>query len=221
MTAFTLHSLAVANKLPVPAGMRLCRVIRKESAQKKAGKEVKESQGCFVPLVSEAKIQALLAVRPDVLAHWVAQLENDVVRAVADSGRSPSEADLSVEKLCEVFDASGVSERFTTKQLEEVWKRDWRMALVNSIAASRGWDLTDPDIAAMATKVADNHWQFVAMYCGRNPTWQSEAVKEKALFNLLELVKFLEDCEADVGLLVRVVDRLAGLSVASVSEIAL
>ena len=170
---FQLDLLATRTKQEVPTGFRLARVIHK-------GKD-KASQACFVPDVSEAKVQAFMAIPAGMiyLQEMIQELENKAIRIVADSGRSPCEDDLKLECLAAIASAVSVSIRLSGESITKWFNESGALRLQNAFVA-RGVEIEQ------AKAVASNYL----------PLFVKLAEKGKIAFeNETVLGKFRKACE--------------------------
>lgn len=171
-TAYVLKSLKQVSKQEVPEGMRLLRVIHK-------GKE-KESQGCFVPVVSDAMTQALLVKQEGLewIKHQLQGVQEQIVRAL---GRDTFSSDqIGHDAILAYLTAENVRERFSKESIAEWFKSDMASHLVTALHAK---GITDD------AKLAQILGSFLASFqllAGRDPS-MPEAIKDQLIkaLNLL------------------------------------
>lgn len=168
----------------VPQGFRTCRIISKQSTEdKKAGKPREDSMGCFLPSVSSSFASTFASLHPEIVSYWIEQLQDSAVRKVwMASRRSPSESDLEISALVELFNSEEKPDRMTAAQIEAAMKSQLGLDFINYLAQSRGIQLVDqPENVAMLTQVRNNYIPFFQMAAARKPSFDSAAVKEKIL----------------------------------------
>ena len=231
--SFQVNPLSKLPKDFVPAdGMRLCRVIFKQSrAEKDAGKAKKDSQYCQLPLISSAFAQAFILNQQglELVQDYLAGLQDKVVRKVwIDSNRSPCETDLSIEAMIAAGQAE-VSEgfRLSAKLIETVFDSDFRNQIAAGLALTRDADFlvlmndesrTAEQIAAYWNseagmkfqQTAANYKKFFVRGAERAPTFETQAIKDK-------IVAALEYCE-DSPVLSRIAEKLQNAPIASVDD---
>ncbi len=167
MSAYQIGKLATVSKADVPAGMRLCRVIYKQSAEeKKAGKEKQEAQGCFLPVVSEGFAASFNIAHPQVLIAAIESLQDAAVRAIwTESKRSPCDEDFTADSLIKYFQVS--SDRLTAKDITEALKGDLGNRFVSFLGRQRGIDVTVPENLELLQGIKGNYLQFFSSrWCG-------------------------------------------------------
>lgn len=124
---YSINDLSILAKKAIPEGMRLARVIYKQTAEeKKAGKASKDSQGCFVPSLRWNEVVTQLSgndTLQDAVLNMLEGYQDKIIRKVTDNGRSPIDADININAIVtfieEEQEASG--EGRLTKEKVEQW----------------------------------------------------------------------------------------------------
>lgn len=208
--SFQIDTLANLVKREVPASYRLSRVVFKQTqAQKERGIVADESRACFLPTLSESAASAFAAQYPSVVLGLIEDLQDKAVRKVwVTSKRSPTEADLTLEKLFEVWNETTTSERITKEQLNVMWKSKYQLSLVNTLARLRKIDLTISENVEMLTKVASNYQQYYLWIVSRKqcfwPTGLNADITNKII---AVLTAWAEDNQEDT-IVLSVLDKV-------------
>lgn len=174
---------------PVKAGFRELRMIVKGTEEGKANAG-KASQYCQLPEVTHGFATAFTNSERGMalVMDYIATLQNQAVRKVyIENGRSPCEADLSLEKLFELGAAVSENVRLTKESLT-AWFELNKGVIAGFLATSRGAQINSiPDFwntneGVKYIKIAMNYKNLIVSLAERKPAFEKE-VKSK-----LELV---------------------------------
>lgn len=218
--AYQLRKLAEMKDATIENGFRVARIIFK-------GDETRESQAAMIPIRSDNFVQAFAQSSRglQLVREYIESLENAVVRKVyVDSGRSPCDADLTIESLCDIGEATSENFRLTKEVINKYFEEGWKNRIAYSLVAER-------DAVAFATleaspeefwnsesglkylSIATNYKQYLLRAAERKPSFETAAVKER----VLQTVEYL-----DVDVIVeKMKDKLVNAPVVSVDTTAL
>ncbi len=127
--AYQMDTLKNLAKKDVPQGMRLCRIVFKGG---------EESKACFIPAMSEAKVQAFLNLPAgmEFVKECIEGLEDKAARAVwVGSKRSVCDSDLDLNSLALIAQATSTSTRLSKDSITEWFKRDGMVRVANLFIA--------------------------------------------------------------------------------------
>ena len=213
----------VSADFKVEQGMRECRIIVKAPKELEAGKV---SQFCQLPEVTPAFAQAFIAHEKGLglVQDFIASIQNKVVRKVyLENGRSPCDADLTLDALFNVGEAESENVRLTKESIA-AWFELTKGKIASFLAASRMPEYTSMSMEEKATfwagesglrfiQIASNYKPMFAELAARKPSYL-EGVKEK-----VEMV-----CAAvmeGTALEEKMLEKLSGVTVATPDDLGL
>lgn len=221
---YQIDTLKNLQNRTMDAGMRLCRIVFKTTAeQKKAGIEAEDSKACFVPLMSESIANAFAAKHPQIIIGFLEELQDKVARKVwVTSRRSPNADDFGIDKLAEIYNETTISDRITKEQVKAAWNSDLGLQFVNYLGRARNIDLSISENIEMLTGIKNNYLQFVQMAAERKPSWASQAIKDKVSGVIADFASYQEDRGGDVSpLILKALDKMLDAPIAQVDALAL
>lgn len=209
--SFLVSDLSILAKKAVPKGMRLARIIYKQTAEeKKAGKASKESQACFVPAMRWNEIVTQLSSNDtlqDAVLNMLEGYQDKIIRKVTDSGRSPCEADLCVNALItyikEEQEQTGTG-RLTKERIVEWF--DSTLADRLTVAFAERLGVTEEPNEAQAAKIEQaiaGYKDKLAALAGGKTSYSVEVVEK--------LQQALKYADSDDAMAARFSERLAGM----------
>lgn len=178
----------VAADFKVEQGMRECRIIVKAPKEVENGKV---SQFCQLPEVTPAFAQAFISHEKglNLIQDYIASIQNKVVRKVyLEHGRSPCDADLTLDALFAMGESESENVRLTKESIG-AWFDLNKGKIAGFLAATR---VTGFDVMSMEEKaafwsgesglrflqIASNYKPMFAELAARKPSYL-EGVKEK------------------------------------------
>lgn len=236
MTYTTKKLAEVKKDHAVASGMRGVRIIQKDLKQKDgAGNQITISKESFyveIPQLTDNFVQTFIANEKglQLVKEYVETLQDKACRVViCDKGRSIVDADLTIDTLIEIGEATSTNVRVTKELVNSMFDAEWKMQIAYAIVLERDAAaaaiLLGEDEAAKAefwdsaacapfVQIACNYKQFILYACEREPSFSSEAIKTK----VLQAVSYL-DQESQV--VAKIAIKLAGAPIASADSIAL
>lgn len=221
-SVYTLRPLAEkAKDFKVSQGNRLCRVIFKGKDA-----ESKKAQFCQLPELTDSFAQAFMlnAKGLELVKEMIEGLQDKAVKNVfVQHGRSATQDDLTIEKLCEVAESDEDNIRCSKPNIEKAFDATYKNRIALSIALERDAEaaliLTSEDNEAIAQfwdseaglkylTIAGNYKQFILMAAERKPIFSSQALKDK----ILTAISYLD---SDTILVDKITDKLTNAPVAS------
>lgn len=165
---------------PVKAGFREVRMIVKGTEEGKANAG-KASQYCQLPEVTHGFATAFTNSDKgmSLVMDYIATLQNQVVRKVyIENGRSPCEADLTLEKLFELGAAVSENVRLT-KDTIKTWFDSKRNAIALQLTIARNEDATstgfwDSEKGQKYLMLAGNWFKLFVQLAERKPAFTPE-----------------------------------------------
>lgn len=204
----------------VKAGFRELRMIVKGTEEGKANAG-KASQYCQLPEVTHGFATAFTNSEKgmSLVMDYIASLQNQIVRKVyIENGRSPCEADLTLEKLFEL--GASVSENVRlTKESMTAWFELNKGSIASFLASSRGvtleqnHDFWSSEEGIKFIKIANNYKGLIVSLAERKPAFAPD-VKAK-----IELV--LANVMSGTALEEKMLEKLQAAIMPQVDELGL
>lgn len=156
----------------------------------------KEKKGYFfvAPTVTDSFVQAFITSDKGLNAakDWIESLIKNAGKARFDADRSFSDADITIDALCSVAEATSDNIRCSKENIVAAFESEWKNRIAYCIALERDANAPvalDADAAAYwnsekgakMMQVAENYRAYLIRASERKPTFESEAVKGKVL----------------------------------------
>lgn len=166
----------------------------------------KEKKGYFfsVPVVTDNFVQTFMQSDKGLNAakDWIESLIKGAGKARFDAGQGFSEADISIEALCAVAEATSDNIRCSKENIETAFKAEWHNRIAYALAYER--DASAPaaleadagaywasENGAKMLQIAANYKPYLIRASERKPVFETAALKEK----VLSVIAYLDDSQ--------------------------
>jgi hypothetical protein len=212
MRTYSVTKLSAVAKVVPPSGTRLARIIVKESAKTQ---NLPESLGVFVPLMSNSVVQTALtndAILEGVRS-YLESIQNAVIRATIDSGKSVTDESLHLDSLADWIAANEESSIRLSGDSVGKWFDDVAQSHIQSmILIQRGLKPED------ALAIAKNYRTLYQLAAKKDGSFPSDDVMAKVKATIAYVADKLSD---DDSLGMKILTKLAGMKVATIDTLAL
>jgi hypothetical protein len=225
----------VAKNHEVQNGFRGVRIIQKNLTEEDAAgnKKVIEKHSYYteLPVLTENFVQAFIAQEKGfaLVREYVESLQDKIARAViCERGRSVVDADLTIDALIEIGEATSENVRLTKDSITKAWNEGWAnriaYALVLERSAAGAIELASQSEMRIAAywmcpegqkfqQIAANYKGYILRAAERKPAFESVQIKDK----IITAIGYLD---SDI-LVDKMKEKLVAAPIASVDELAL
>lgn len=156
----------------------------------------KEKKGYFfvAPVVTDAFVQSFITSDKGLNAakDWIESLIKNAGKARFDAGQGFSAADITIDALCSVAEATSDNIRCSKENIVAAFDADWINRIAYCIALERDVNaavMLDSDAAAYWSteqgakmmQIASNYKAYFIRASERKPTFESQGIKDKVL----------------------------------------
>ena len=193
----------------------------------------KEKKGYFfvAPSVTENLVQSFISSEKGMNAakDWIESLMKEAGKKRFDAGLHFSAADLSIDALIAIAEATSENVRLTKENIEKAFNEGWKHVIAAALVLERdavgATILCGEDTNAIAAywnsesglkfqQIASNYKSYILRGAERRPTFETEAIKAKVLAAIANL-------DAEEQLVQKLVEKLTDAPIATVNEDAL
>lgn len=217
----------VAKNHEVQTGFRGVRIIQKNLKDANGVEIEKHSYYTELPILTENFVQAFIAQDKGfaLVREYVESLQDKIARAViCEKGRSVVDADLTIDALIEIGEATSENVRLTKDSINKAWNEGWANRIAYALVLERsatGAAALEQDAeqfwhSAEGQKfqqIAANYKAYILRAAERKPAFETQNIKDK----VIAAIGYLD---SDV-LVDKMKEKLVAAPIASVDELAL
>lgn len=156
----------------------------------------KEKKGFFfvTPVVTDAQVQAFITSDKGLNAtkDWIESLIKNAGKARFDAGHGFSAADITIEALCSIAEATSDNIRCSKENIVAAFDTEWHKRIAYCIALERDANAAvalETDAAAYWSseqgakmmQIASNYKAYFIRASERKPTFETAAIKDKVI----------------------------------------